>query len=105
MTLRFLPAESPNGNSKADKGSTVTLTVSKGRGDVSVPSVQGEDQARAKAALMKAGLKIDRIIPTPSSRFTIAASFKRTQRWSLSTLSVKPFKLRAGLISSSDNSL
>ena len=34
-------SEHPNGGEKVDKGSTVTLTVSKGRGSASIPSVQG----------------------------------------------------------------
>jgi serine/threonine-protein kinase len=62
-------AESPSGGSKADKGSTVTVTVSSGRGKVSVPSVQGETVAHARASLKRAGLSVDRTIPTASSRF------------------------------------
>ena len=34
-------SESPAAGTKADKGSTVTLSVSSGPGNVSVPSVQG----------------------------------------------------------------
>jgi eukaryotic-like serine/threonine-protein kinase len=61
--------ESPNGGTKADKGSTVTLTVSKGRGKVSVPSVQGETETQARASLKRFGLTVNRIIPTTSARF------------------------------------
>jgi serine/threonine-protein kinase len=61
--------ENPNGGSKADKGSTVTLTVSKGRGNVTIPSVQGESKAKALAALKGNSLKVARTETEPSSRF------------------------------------
>jgi beta-lactam-binding protein with PASTA domain/predicted Ser/Thr protein kinase len=62
-------AESPSGGNKADKGSTVTVTVSTGRGKVSVPSVQGESAKQARALLKRFGLSVQRVIQTPSSRF------------------------------------
>jgi serine/threonine-protein kinase len=62
-------AESPSGGVKADKGSTVTVTVSLGRAPVSVPSVQGESVTQARATLKRGGLSVARIIPTASSRF------------------------------------
>jgi beta-lactam-binding protein with PASTA domain/predicted Ser/Thr protein kinase len=61
--------ENPGAGSKADKGSTVTLTVSKGQGNVSVPSVQGLSQAAATRLIRKAGLKVAHVITQSSSRF------------------------------------
>ncbi len=61
--------ESPNGGSRADKGSTVTLTVSRGQGNVLVPSVQGESKATAIHQLKRAGLTVSRVAAQPSSRF------------------------------------
>jgi eukaryotic-like serine/threonine-protein kinase len=61
--------ENPGAGSKADKGSTVTLTVSKGQGNVSVPSVQGLSQAAATRLITKAGLKVAHVITQSSSRF------------------------------------
>ncbi len=62
-------SESPGGATKADKGSTVTLTVSTGQGKVSIPSVQGESRARARVSLKSFGLKVSRTEPQASSRF------------------------------------
>jgi serine/threonine-protein kinase len=50
--------QSPLGGTKLDEGSTVTLTVSQGPGNVSVPSVAGLTQAAAKRRLRVAGLKV-----------------------------------------------
>ena len=50
--------ENPPGDTKADQGSTVTLTVSSGPGNVSVPPVLGEPTARARQVLTKQGLKV-----------------------------------------------
>jgi eukaryotic-like serine/threonine-protein kinase len=62
-------SESPGAGSKADKGSTVTLSVSTGPGDVSVPTVQGLSQAAAKRALTRVGLKVGQVIPRPDNQF------------------------------------
>ena len=61
--------ESPNGGTRADHGSTVTLTVSRGQGNVTVPSVQGESKATATRQLKRAGLKVTRVTVQTSSRF------------------------------------
>ena len=53
-------AQSPLGGVKANEGSTVTLTVSQGPGNVSVPSVTDLPEAQAKEAITGAGLKIGR---------------------------------------------
>jgi beta-lactam-binding protein with PASTA domain/predicted Ser/Thr protein kinase len=50
--------QSPTGGQKIDKGSTVTLTVSSGPGNVSVPSVQGLPLANAKRLIQRHGLKV-----------------------------------------------
>jgi beta-lactam-binding protein with PASTA domain/predicted Ser/Thr protein kinase len=61
--------EAPGAGSKADRGSTVTLTVSRGPGNVSVPSVQGLSVAGAKRVLRRAGLKAGNVVPQSSTRF------------------------------------
>jgi serine/threonine-protein kinase len=50
--------QDPNAGEKADKGSTVTLQVSEGPGDVVVPSVSNLPKARAIKQLNDAGLKV-----------------------------------------------
>jgi serine/threonine-protein kinase len=62
-------SESPAAGTKADKGSTVTLSVSSGPGKVSVPSVQGLSVAQATKALHKAGLKVSNVVQQSSKRF------------------------------------
>jgi predicted Ser/Thr protein kinase len=61
--------ESPSAGTKADKGSTVTLSVSSGPGNVSVPTVQGLTVAEATKVLKKAGLKVSNTVPQSSGRF------------------------------------
>jgi serine/threonine-protein kinase len=64
--------QDPVGGTKADEGSTVTLTVSSGppgAPSVTIPSVIGEPVAQAKAAITKAGLKVGRTISQPSDQF------------------------------------
>src|ERR1700722_399469 len=58
--------ESPAGRTKADKGSTITLTVSSGKGSVIVPNVQGESQTDATKTLKKGHLSVTRVVPTSS---------------------------------------
>jgi serine/threonine-protein kinase len=53
-------AEDPSGGAHAAKGSIVTLTVSRGPGDVTVPAVDGLDEQHATAALARAGLVVER---------------------------------------------
>jgi serine/threonine-protein kinase len=62
-------SESPSAGSKADKGSTVTLSVSSGPGNVSVPTVQGLSVAQATKVLKKAGLKVTNVVQQSSGRF------------------------------------
>ena len=54
-------AQSPLGGVRADKGSTVTLTVSQGLGNTNVPSVVDLPQSQAVATIRHQGLKIARI--------------------------------------------
>jgi serine/threonine-protein kinase len=49
--------ENPTGGSKADEGSTVSLTVSSGPSSVNVPTVLGDPVAQATKVLLKQGLK------------------------------------------------
>jgi eukaryotic-like serine/threonine-protein kinase len=62
-------SESPAAGTKADKGSTVTLSVSSGPGNVSIPPVQGLSQAAATKALRRAGLKVGNVVARPSNQF------------------------------------
>ncbi len=61
--------ESPDPGTKADKGSTITLTVSGGPGKVSIPTVLGLSQAAATRMLRRAGLKVAHVVTQPSGRF------------------------------------
>jgi eukaryotic-like serine/threonine-protein kinase len=69
--------EAPQGGSKADQGSTVSLTVSQGPGDGTVPSVQGLPLAQAKRRIRAAHLKVDRTVSESSNQFA-AGSVTRT---------------------------
>jgi serine/threonine-protein kinase len=51
-------AQSPGGGTTVDKGSRVTLTVSKGPEKVVVPDVVGQSRADARATLTDAGFKV-----------------------------------------------
>jgi serine/threonine-protein kinase len=59
----------PTGGSTADKGSTVSLTVSSGPGPVTVPPVVGLTLAQAKQELAAVHLKAGRLIYQASSQF------------------------------------
>ncbi|MGA9860059.1 MAG: PASTA domain-containing protein, partial [Solirubrobacteraceae bacterium] len=61
--------EAPNAGSKADKGSTVTLTVSRGPANVPVPSVEGLSAAAATRRLHRTGLKVGNVIRRSSTQF------------------------------------
>ncbi len=61
--------QTPKGNRKADKGSVVTLRVSKGPGNVRIPSVQGESKATARKTLTTYGLRVTRTESVTSSRW------------------------------------
>ncbi|HEY2320537.1 MAG TPA: Stk1 family PASTA domain-containing Ser/Thr kinase [Solirubrobacteraceae bacterium] len=62
-------AEAPAAGTQADKGSTVTLSVSTGPGNVPIPPVQGLSQAAATKALRRAGLKVSNVVVRPSNQF------------------------------------
>jgi serine/threonine-protein kinase len=51
--------ESPAGGSYASVGTTVTLDVSKGPGDVAIPNVVGQDADTAKTTLENAGFQVN----------------------------------------------
>jgi serine/threonine-protein kinase len=55
-------AQDPGGGEQAKDGSTVTLTVSSGPGQVPVPSVDGLGEQKASATLIDAGLVVDRVV-------------------------------------------
>ena len=48
----------PEGGTKAAKGSTVTIQVSKGEEKITVPDVRGKDENTAKSTLSAAGLNV-----------------------------------------------
>jgi eukaryotic-like serine/threonine-protein kinase len=60
--------EDPTAGAKADKGSTVTLSVSQGPGDRTIPSVLGLSQAAATRKLTRAELKV-RALQQPSQQY------------------------------------
>jgi serine/threonine-protein kinase len=51
-------SQSPPGGSTVDRGSRVTITVSKGQPQVAVPNVIGQNEENARAALEDAGFKV-----------------------------------------------
>jgi eukaryotic-like serine/threonine-protein kinase len=59
-------AQKPAGNTEADKGSTVTIFVSRGVKQVAVPNVLGLPQSEAVSQLTKAGLN-STVVLVPSS--------------------------------------
>jgi serine/threonine-protein kinase len=65
----IVTGENPGAGSKAGKGSTVTLTVSSGSGDVSVPSMEGFTEAAARKQLKNAGLKVSHVVRQSSTRY------------------------------------
>jgi eukaryotic-like serine/threonine-protein kinase len=62
-------AQDPPPGSTADKGSTVTLTVSQGLGNTTVPSVEAATLAAAKRMITAARLKVGRVVPQASTQF------------------------------------
>jgi serine/threonine-protein kinase len=61
--------EIPSGGTKADKGSTVSLTVSSGPAAVNVPSVVGDTLAQARKTITQNGLKVGRTISQSNDQF------------------------------------
>lgn len=55
-------SQDPVAGARADEGSTVTLEVSRGPGEVQVPSVDGLGERRATAQLTNAGLVVGRVV-------------------------------------------
>ncbi|HEU4702786.1 MAG TPA: Stk1 family PASTA domain-containing Ser/Thr kinase [Conexibacter sp.] len=55
-------AQDPAGGEQAQDGSTITLTVSSGPGQVAVPSVDGLGEQKATAMLVDNGLVVDRVV-------------------------------------------
>ncbi len=61
--------QNPLAGAKADKGSTVTLTVSSGPGNATVPSVVGLPLGQARRAILRADLKVGRVVFRSSQEF------------------------------------
>jgi beta-lactam-binding protein with PASTA domain len=59
--------QSPLGGTSERQGSTVTLTISQGPGDGTVPAVQGLQLAVAEADIRKSKLKVGRVVPQSST--------------------------------------
>ena len=55
----LVAAQSPDPGTEAEKGSTVTITVSTGPAEQNVPDVVGKDKNEAKQELQDAGFKVD----------------------------------------------
>ncbi len=67
-------SQSPSSGTQVDKGSQVTLTVSKGQQKVQVPDVVGMDVKSARAALRDAGFKVTTVKePTPGGQNVVTA--------------------------------
>jgi beta-lactam-binding protein with PASTA domain len=62
-------AQAPGASTRADKGSTVFLTISTGPGTVSVPPVEGETVTAATHDLKRAHLKVSHTVSQPSTHF------------------------------------
>lgn len=56
-------SQSPLANSKVKEGRVITLTVSRGGEEITVPSLKGLMQRYAEETLERAGLKIGKLIP------------------------------------------
>ena len=62
-------AQVPQGGTRVNESSTVSLTVSQGPVNVAVPSVEGLSVAQAKRAITRAGLKPGRVVLFSSTQF------------------------------------
>jgi len=62
-------SQQPTGGTRADAGSTVTLTVSQGPGNRTVPPVKGLPVAMAERLITRAGLKVGREPRQASAQF------------------------------------
>jgi serine/threonine-protein kinase len=66
--------QSPAAGTEVDKGSQVTITVSKGQEQVAIPDVVGMDVKSARAALRGAGFKVTTVKePTPGGQNTVTS--------------------------------
>lgn len=65
-TRGIVLAQSPSAGAKLEKGRTVTLTVSSGPAQISVPDVTGLDAESARAQLVNAGLDVT-VVDQPTS--------------------------------------
>ncbi len=70
--------QDPQPGTRANEGSTVTLTVSTGPGSTTVPSVSGESQKQAEKSIKQAQLKVGRI-ETETSDTTPAGDATHTE--------------------------
>jgi eukaryotic-like serine/threonine-protein kinase len=61
--------QDPQGGTKADENTTVTLTVSQGLGNVTLPSVEGYPLGQAKRMITAARLKVGRVVQQTSTQF------------------------------------
>jgi beta-lactam-binding protein with PASTA domain len=69
-TAGVVIGELPGAGSSADKNSTVTVSVSQGPGNQSVPTVLGLSQAKATRQITRAKLKVVNVVRQPSQRFS-----------------------------------
>jgi serine/threonine-protein kinase len=65
-------SQNPAGGTRIAKGSSVTITASKGPQKVDVPDVTGQDKAAARSALRAAGFKVTVVTkPSPEQKGTV----------------------------------
>ncbi len=69
QTAGTVIGQDPPAGTKADEGSTVTLTVSQGPGNANVPSVVGLSVGQAKRSITSVHLKVGREVSQPSNQF------------------------------------
>jgi len=61
--------QNPLADTQVKKGSTVSLIVSSGPGNTTVPTVLGETLAQAKSSLQIAGLKVGKVVHQSSNQY------------------------------------
>ena len=59
--------QDPVGGAEVEPGSTITLTVSTGPGEVSVPDLSGRTESQARADLVDAGLVVGTVTPVDNA--------------------------------------
>ncbi|MGO9751733.1 MAG: Stk1 family PASTA domain-containing Ser/Thr kinase [Solirubrobacteraceae bacterium] len=86
-------AQSPTGGVRINAGSIVTLKVSQGPGQVSVPQVQGDSKSAATKAITAAGLTVGQTLTQSSATIPAGAAIGTDPPYSTSMTIGKPVTL------------